>query len=283
MVLFSLLAGVVAVWMAMRWLGQQASDNTTTVVVAARDLGPGAPLTSSMLQTTAWPTGSVPPGAFKEVKKLEGRVAAVTVFMGEPVLEGKLAPEGATAGMASTIHNGKRAISIHVNEIAGVAGYIRPGSLVDVMVNTREGADKAISRIILENILVLAVAQDDKRDQTAPKVVNAVTLEVDPQQAEQIDLARNIGTLSLVLRNPLDRAAVATLGVYKADLLGKPAAPAVARATSQAAAATPTASPPEPEPEPEPAPARLARPAPAPEPAVRVEVIRGVQKTNAEF
>jgi pilus assembly protein CpaB len=279
MILFSLLAGAAAVWMAARWVGQQATDNTTLIVVAARDLDPGVPLGSSLLQTAAWPTSSVPLGAFTDVKKLEGRVVGVSVFKGEPVLEAKLAPAGSTGGLSSTIQNGKRAISIQVNEIVGVAGYIRPGSLVDVMVNTREGSDKAVSKIMLEKILVLAVAQDDKRDQTKPKVVSAVTLEVNPQQAEQIDLARNIGTLSLVLRNPLDRTDVATIGARKDDLVGKQAAPPASPPAAPVVASGPAPVTPKPV-----ARVRQANTTrAAADGAASVEVIRGVQKANSEF
>jgi pilus assembly protein CpaB len=241
MIVISLLAGAVAVWLAARWIGQQ-SANTVQIVVAARDVDPGALLNEGSLQEMAWPIAAVPSGAIKDLKKVTGRVAGTPLFKGEPVLEAKLAPAGATGGLSSAIPNGKRAISIQVNEIVGVAGYIRPGSRVDVMVNTREGRDRAISKIVLENILVLATAQDDKRDQTKPKVVSTVTLEVEPAQAEKIDLARNIGTLSLVLRNPLDKADINTMGATREDLMKSdvpaPSAPASAPQVSRPATAT---------------------------------------------
>lgn len=272
MIVISLLAGAVAVWLAARWVGQQA-ENTTRIVVAARDVDPGALLNESALQETAWPSASVPAGAIKDIKKVAGRVAGASLVKGEPVLEAKLAPEGATGGLSSAIQPGKRAISLQVNEIVGVAGYIRPGSRVDVMVNTREGRDKALSKIVLENILVLATAQDDKRDQTKPKVVSTVTLEVDPPQAEKIDLARNIGTLSLVLRNPLDKADINTTGATRDDLMRQelPAGGPVAQTQTTGAPAA-TAAP---------------RPA-APRPAGQggsgsVEVIRGVQKAKSNL
>jgi len=112
----------------------------------------------------------------------------------------------------------------------GVAGFALPGNLVDVIVNTNEDAKSAsnnnnsISKIVLEKILVLAVAQQVSRDDTQPKVVNAVTLEVTPDQAEKLDVARSVGTLSLVLRNQVDVAATATGGATKGTLLGTPAA-----------------------------------------------------------
>lgn len=279
MIFFSLIAGGVAVWLAARWVGQQASENSIAVVVANKDLEPGALLTPDMLGQTAWPKGSIPEGAFTDLKKLETRVVAGSViYKGEPLLEAKLAPEGSTGGLSSIIPNGMRAISIHANEIVGVAGYIRPGSLVDIMVNTRDKNEKAISKIVLEKILVLATAQDDKRDQNKPKVVSAVTLQVEPGQAEKIDLARSIGTLSLVLRNPLDKGDVATGGANREDLMAgeagvKPAAPA-APVVAPVKTAVVRSSAPKP---------KAVVSAPVVEKGEIVEVIRGVQKANANF
>lgn len=272
MIVVSLLLGSVAVWLAARWVGQQANENTSKVVVTTVNVDPGALLLPTMLRSVNWPADSMPAGSFPDIKKLEGRVSGTTLFAGEPVLEAKLAPQGATGGLSTAIQKGKRAISLQVNEIVGVAGYIRPGSLVDVMVNTREGGagDVAISKIILEKVLVLAVAQDDKRDQTKPKVVSTVTLEVEPQEAEKIDLARNIGTLSLVLRNPLDSASAVTPGAHRNDV--------VAQGATRTATPTPAAAPPAPRP---PGPPRASSP-PA-SGTTSVEVIRGVQKANSVY
>jgi pilus assembly protein CpaB len=268
-VLLSLVAGIAAVFLANRWVGQQATENTTTVVIAVRDLDLGAPLTPAMLQETKWPSAAVPVSSFREIKALEGRVVRAPVFKGEPILEPKLAPEGTKGGLSSVIQGGKRAISVKVNEVVGVAGFALPGSFVDVMVNVMDNKDKAVSKIVLRRILVLAVAQEASRDETKPKVVNAVTLEVTPDEAEKIDLARSIGTLSLVLRNPLDRNDEETDGMRRDELLGKDkAAPATAQATARASTANKARA------------AAPARPAPG---GGRVEVIRGVQKANSDF
>ena len=285
MIAMSVLAGLVAVWLAARWIGQMA-ENTTKIVVAARDVDPGTVLGEGALQVIAWPSGSVPAGAIKDLKSTQGRVASTSIYTGEPILEGKLAREGAAGGLSSVLGEGKRAITIQANEIVGVAGYIRPGSRVDIMVNTRDAKDQSLSKIVLENILVLATAQDDKRDQTKPKVVSAVTLEVDPRQAEKIDLARHIGTLSMVLRNSLDKAAVQTVGATREDLMG----PAEIAATAPAAAAStaaPAAASAPPKPKAKPAPKKASAAAPptaAVAPATEsVEIIRGVQKANSNF
>ncbi|MCL4745305.1 MAG: Flp pilus assembly protein CpaB, partial [Burkholderiaceae bacterium] len=219
MLLLSLVAGVAAVVLAARWLGEQASGTSAQVVVAARDIDPGQPIGVTMLTLTPWPAGSVPAGAFNDVKALDGRVPKSGLLRGEPVLDAKLAPIGTKGGLSALIGEGLRAITVKVNEVVGVAGFALPGNYVDVMVNTQDEKDKPVSMIVLERILVLAVAQEASRDETKPRVVNAVTLEVTPEQAERIDLARSIGTLSLALRNQRDKSASPTDGVRKAELL----------------------------------------------------------------
>lgn len=279
MIILSLIAGVMAVFLAARWVGQQAAQNTKPVVVAARDLEPGAPLTASMLQLTPWPAGAIPGGVFEDMKKLEGRVIRSPVFKGEPVLEPKLAPEGTKGGLTSIIQSGKRAISVKVNEVVGVAGFALPGSYVDVMVHVTDSKNKAISKIVLKRILVLAIAQEANRDETKPKVVSAVTLEVTPAQAEKIDLARSIGALSLVLRNAVDSDDTETAGMDRDELLGKQAVAPAAQAAASAAAPQRRVA------RARPAPALASRPGlPASaSPVAGVEVIRGVQKANSEF
>ncbi|WP_422648267.1 Flp pilus assembly protein CpaB [Cupriavidus sp. H18C1] len=234
MLLVALAAGVAAVIAASRWLMQQSSNSVAQVVVAASDINLGQPIGPEQLRMVSWPSGSVPPGAFTNAALLQGRVARTSVLRGEPLLEAKLAPQGTKGGLSAVIGEGKRAITVRVNDVVGVAGFALPGNLVDVIVNTaaearRNGAasgngEASISKIVLEKILVLAVAQQVSRDDTQPKVVNAVTLEVTPEQAEKLDVARSVGTLSLVLRNQVDLAAVDTEGATKTTLLGAPAA-----------------------------------------------------------
>ncbi len=121
------------------------------------------------------------------------------------------------------IADGKRAMTVRVNDVVGVAGFALPGNYVDVMINTQDKHStegNQISMTVLTQVLVLAIAQEASRDDTKPKVVSAVTLELSPEDAEKLDLARSVGTLSLVLRNQLDKATVATTGVTRAQLLG---------------------------------------------------------------
>ncbi|CAN7427124.1 Flp pilus assembly protein CpaB [Paraburkholderia hospita] len=222
------LAGLAAVVFASRWLVQTSSSAVTPVVVAAGDVSLGEPLNTNLIHTVSWPTASIPPGTFTDAKSLEGRVVLTSLARGEPVLEAKLAPVGTKGGLSAVIGAGNRAITVRVNDVVGVAGFALPGNYVDVIVNTQEpgksDAQQSISKIVLEKILVLAVAQQVSRDDTQPKVVNAVTLEVTPDQAEKLDLARSVGTLSLVLRNQVDKKTTDTGGATKTTLLGTPAA-----------------------------------------------------------
>ena len=225
MLLVALLAGIAAVVMASQWMQGQAKGGNR-IAVAAADVEIGARLTPEMLKLVEWPPSSVPPGAFTDTVPLDGRVVKTSVTRGEPLIEGKLAPVGTKGGLSAVVSEGKRAMTVRVNDVIGVAGFALPGNYVDIMVNTQNqdqggragDKERAISKIVLERILVLAVAQESDRDGTKPKVVSAVTLEVTPDQAEGLDLARSVGTLSLVLRNQIDPKPGGTEGATKATL-----------------------------------------------------------------
>lgn len=249
MLLIAAAAGLAAVVFGSRWMVTQTSSSTTRVVVTTADISLGQRISPDVLKAVDWPAGSVPPGSFSDIQKLDGRVLKESVLTGEPVLEAKLSPVGTLGGLSAVINEGKRAITVRVNDVIGVAGFALPGNYVDIIVNTQKDAnashDQNISKIVLEKILVLAVAQEVGRDETKPKVVDAVTLEVTPDQAEKIDLARSIGTLSLVLRNQIDPQATQTGGATRASLLDVAApvpasAPAPVRAVQHVAARAPS-------------------------------------------
>lgn len=271
--LVAMLAGLAAVVLGTRWLQAKSAGDGNRIAVAAVELQLGSRIAPEAIRLVEWPSGSIPNGAFNDIAKLDGRVAITGIQPGEPVLESRLAPEGTKGGLSAVVPEGKRAITVRVNDVIGVAGFTLPGNYVDIMVNTentganRNNADQMISKIVLERILVLAVAQEANRDETKPKVVNAVTLEVTPEQAERLDLARSVGNLSLVLRNQIDSNPTDTVGITKAMLLRTPEEP-------------PPAPPAKPA-----APRRVAPkpPAPAPNQQVCVEVIRGVSKVNECF
>jgi pilus assembly protein CpaB len=224
--------GLAAAFYAAAWTSQRANIASNKVVVAAVDVGPGSKLNAQMLSTVDWPSGSLPIGAIQDIKALEDRVVKVGIVRGEALLEAKLAPVGTKGGLSAVIAEGKRAMTVRVNDVVGVAGFALPGNYVDVMVNAqrdKEGNTEArqISKTVLEHVLVLAVAQEASRDDTKPKVVSAVTLELSPEDSEKLDLARSVGTLSLVLRNQVDTKTVSTSGITKNQLFGEEqAAPA---------------------------------------------------------
>jgi pilus assembly protein CpaB len=232
LIVFALVIGLVAAAYATGWVSRQSGIASNKVVVAAVDIEPGSKVNAEMLTVLDWPSGAVPPDAFKEAKQLQDRIVKVGILRGEVLLERKLAPQGTLGGLSAVISDGKRAMTVRVNDVVGVAGFALPGNYVDVMVNAqqekeRDAEARQISKTVLEHVLVLAVAQEAGRDDTKPKVVSAVTLELSPDDAEKLDLARNIGTLSLVLRNQVDQKSVATAGVTKNELFGakKVAAP----------------------------------------------------------
>jgi pilus assembly protein CpaB len=268
--------GLAAVVFAARWLLSQPGGANGRIVVASGDITLGQRLAPEMFKLVEWPAGSVPKGAFTDPQQLGGRVLKTNLLMGEPVSEAKLAPVGTLGGLSAVISEGKRAITVRVNDVIGVAGFALPGNYVDIIVSTQKdvppGSDareQSISKIVLERILVLAVAQEVNRDETKPKVVNAVTLEVTPEQAEKLDLARSVGTLSLALRNQVDPQSALTEGATKLTLL-------------------PESKPPV-QPKPAPKPVVTARPAPvvvkAAAPVRRdcVSVLNGLRMTQECF
>ncbi|MES3022672.1 MAG: Flp pilus assembly protein CpaB [Pseudomonadota bacterium] len=244
----AVLLGLAAVMLASRWLMNQTAVNNSRIVVAATDVNLGQRLTPDMLKLSEWPAASLPKGAITDPTKLNGRVLSVSTVRGDALTEEKLAPAGTLGGLSALISEGKRAITVRVNDVIGVAGFALPGNFVDIIVHTeREETaqdgdngsrpDRHISKIVLERILVLAVAQEVSRDDTKPRVVNAVTLEVTPEQAEQLDLARGVGSLSLALRNQVDPKSAPTEGATKRSLLvaDVPAAPVAAAAAPKPA------------------------------------------------
>ncbi|NIA00044.1 Flp pilus assembly protein CpaB [Massilia sp. CCM 8734] len=239
LIAFALLIGLVAAVYAAGWVSRQGGVTVNKVVVAAVDIDPGSKINAEMLSQLDWPAGATPPAAFKSAAELQDRIARVSILRGEPLLDGKLAPLGTKGGLSAVIAEGKRAMTVRVNDVVGVAGFALPGNYVDVMVNAQQeksGAEegKQISKTVLERVLVLAVAQEAGRDDTKPKVVSAVTLELTLDDAEKLDLARSVGTLSLVLRNQVDQKTVATAGITKEELFGARKAAAILPAPAAA-------------------------------------------------
>lgn len=284
--LVAVAAGGTAMFMAKRWVAenQPAQGAGVQVAVAAKQLDLGTALIPEFVRMVDWPKESVPDGSFTEAGKLAGRVIKMNVQAGEPILEAKLAPVGAAAGLSSLIPEGSRAMTVSVNEIIGVAGFALPGNYVDILVSTQDEKSrdqaKQISKIVLERIKVLAVAQEASTDQTKPKVVSAVTLEVKPEEAEKIDLARSVGTLTLVLRNQVDLSPAATTGARKPELLSDASAPAEsmpAEKTAEKPAEKPVVKKVK-------RAVAVSKPKPPAAPAtVQIEVIRGTERSTGTF
>jgi pilus assembly protein CpaB len=200
-----------------------ATVQTAPVVVARADVQTGSALAGHQVDTVDWPVEYLPKGSFRKPEDVEGRVLRRALAAGEPVLEPTLMPEGTKAGLVSVIEDKKRAVSVKVDPIIGVAGFVQPGARVDVLATLRriDLANKIpYSKVILQDIPVLAIDQqlEDSRN-AEPELVSVVTLEVSPEDAEKLIYGAHEGRLQLALRSPADRDLVKTASIGVVDLL----------------------------------------------------------------
>lgn len=206
--------------------------STTPVVVAASDLAIGTQLGPTDLKVVQWPTASIPAGVITEPQAIVGRGVVMPLIENEPVLPMKLASKDAGAGLPPVIPPGLRAMSVRVNEVIGVAGYVLPGTHVDVIaiVNPSDKTSEMTSKVILTDVQVLAAGTKLEQDgDNKPTAVGVVTLLVNPDEAERLTLASGEGKIQLALRNPLDKEAPPTKGIRAAGLVGTPAPAPLAR------------------------------------------------------
>ena len=200
---------------------------TNGVAVAVGDLTWGTKLAPEMFQLVDYPAGSLPEGHFTSLETLKDRVLLMNIQKNEPILESRLAPVGTTTGgVAAVTDPNKRAMSVKVDDVIGVAGFIKPGDRVDVMVtiepNSRAGgAATTVAKVILENVKVLAAGtqMERKGKDEEPKPVTVITVEVDVVEAEKLALASNQGRLRLALRNPINTESILTSGATVGSLL----------------------------------------------------------------
>ena len=198
-------------------------------VVAAADLPLGALVTKAEVKVVPWPAANVVPGSFSSIDDVVNRGLIQPVAKNEPITEAKLAPLGAGAGLSPTIPPGMRAISVKVNEVIGVAGFVGPGSRVDVLVTVedQQGNRGGLARAVVSNVQVLTAGTRYDHEKTKadgkPIPSTVVTLLATPDDAERITLASAEGQIMLTLRNPLDREPTDTKGVRVANLMGAPA------------------------------------------------------------
>lgn len=197
---------------------------TQSVVVASRDIPEGSTIDRIALKTVDIPIQMVPLGAFSSVDSVQGRVARVAVYNGEPIVPGRLAPLGTGPGLELKIPPGQRAMAVRINDVAGISGLLQPNSRVDVLVTIRESgtSDKQVAKLFMSNMLVLSVGTEIQRDAQG-KAINAttVTLAVTPEEAERLAIAMNTGAIQLVLRGYGDPDSVRTKGATSTDVLAQ--------------------------------------------------------------
>jgi pilus assembly protein CpaB len=222
---------------------------TRPVVIARADLSLGAELRADDLQVADFPASAVPEGAFSQPSEVIGRGLIANVVRFEPILPAKLASKEAGSGLPPVIPPGKRAVSVRVNEVVGVAGYVLPGTFVDVVATQSPTSrpEDTTSKVVLTQVQVLTAGtrmEQDLKD-GKPVQVTVVTLLVTPEEAERLALASTEGKIHLALRNPLDSGSPQTPGIVPRVLLGR-ATPARRRAVAPASPAAPVVEEPEP-------------------------------------
>ena len=285
----ALLFGVLAAVTVSKYLSraQAYTRNLNNVAVAKVEIPLGSKIVAEQIMVVQFPKESTPDGAYDSVEKLAGRVAVVNIAAREPITEARLAPEGTAAGLSAVIPEGYRAMTVKVDDAAGISGFIQPGTMVDVVVtiDPADGASRQdpVSKIVLQNIKVLASGQniDKPENEREANSVKAVTLQVTPEQAEKLALASAEGKLQLVMRNQIDQGDEQTPGVNKRNLLtGDTATPAPEPGSLKSE-----------QPKSEAKPVRrsapvhkpAAAPAPQPTPRTSVEMIEGAKKRAVEF
>lgn len=239
-----------AVYNAVRQIPERVVERAgVPVVVAAKNIPMGTKLSAADLRVAEWPASNPVTGAFPTIDALLERGLVADLVENEPLTETKLAPTEAGAGLPPIIPPGMRAISLQVNEVIGVAGFVTPGNRVDVVATISKG-DINMSRVVVSNVRVLAAGTryDQQKAQSGePQQTTVITLLVTPPEGEKIALASVEGRLHLTLRNPLDGEATSTDGVRIAALLGSPdppPAPRVVRVQAKVQALPPPPPPP---------------------------------------
>ncbi len=216
---------------------------SSKLLVAAHNMEAGALIKDEDLVEADWPA-AIPPGALNSKADIVGRGVVSAIYDKEPVVETRLGAKGAGAGFAAKIPDGMRAVGVRVNEVVGVAGFVVPGTHVDILVmgNIPNTTDGTVAKTILQDIEVLSAGQNAQRDaEGKPVLVQVVNLLVTPVQAEILSLASNDMKIQLVLRNPIDRKMATTKGTALSELLGegRPHPPRMRTLTVMAAAPKP--------------------------------------------
>jgi pilus assembly protein CpaB len=232
MIAFAVVFGLLAVFVAQSWLNNQAAMRmknieaqkpvtTHTIVVANKPLRFGTELTNQSLREIGWPEDALPGGAFSTIEELLNsgrRVVLTAIERNEPILSSKITGSGQRATLSAVIRDGFKAVTVRVNDVEGVGGFVLPGDRVDVMLTRQIEKNSANTDVVLQNARVLAIDQIADERSEKPAVVKAVTLEVDTVGAQKLSLAASIGTLSLMLRKAGEAAAENTRRISISDL-----------------------------------------------------------------
>jgi pilus assembly protein CpaB len=233
MIGFAVLFGLLAVFVAQSWLTNQTEQRmkalesqrkplvTQTIVVASRPLRFGNDLSKMSLREIAWPADALPVGSFAKVEELltgDKRVVLTSIEANEPILSSKITGAGQRATLSAVLKDGMKAVTIRVNDVEGVAGFVLPGDRVDIALTRQIDKGAASTDVVLQSVKVLAIDQlaDERADK--PSLVKAVTLEVDTPNSQKLALAGTIGTLSLALRKAGDTGSETTRRVTITDL-----------------------------------------------------------------
>jgi pilus assembly protein CpaB len=224
----ALASGVAAAWLSLSYLRREARPllNTTATagkaIVAAKDLPVGATITEQDVRVIDWPGNAVPAGLIATPQDAIGRGLMSPVRLNEPLLDSKLAPRGGGTGMNVIIEQGKRALSLRVDDVVGVAGFVQPNSRVDVLLTMApQGTGEQTTKAILQNIEALAIGQTTQTNaQGQAQVVPVVTVLVTPEQAETLALASSQGRIQMAMRNQLDTLPIKTNGARVSALMG---------------------------------------------------------------
>src|SRR5215471_711857 len=208
----------------------QPPEDMSQIVVAAQNVSLGARLTEADLRMAPWPRAVPLEGSFKKFSDVVGRGVVTPMIANEPVLDSKLAPTGVAGGLTAAIPDGMRAVGVKVNDVIGVAGFVLPGTRVDVLVSgsPNKNGELEMSKVILENVQVLTAGQNVTSDANGkPQNVQVVTLLVGPDESQKLALASADGKIQLALRNPLDLARMNPQAVRRDALYGASTAPAL--------------------------------------------------------
>lgn len=226
MISISLVLGVVAAWMAGNWIrraSEQPEVEMATVVAADIAIPFGTKVGNRHLKTFEMPAKFVPPGSFRTPDEIVGRVTVQPIVAGEILMKERFVEYDDGSTLAALVGKNMRAVTVRVDDVIGVAGFLLPGNRVDVLASRREQNRRASAETILRDIKVLAVDQTAATEKNEPVIVRAVTLEVSPPQAETLFKAREEGSIQLTLRNPLEEDVVVEAEPEPAEPASSPA------------------------------------------------------------